>query len=705
MDSPILENKEKITESEFDALRNILLGPEKTKVEQLQQQFERRFDPDVDDPQEHAKAISRLLPEAVKLSTIEGKQLSAELMPTVEEAVRVSVKRDIHVFADALFPVIGPAIRKSISETFRQMVQSINQALEHSFSWKGLKWRFEAWRTGKSFAEIVLLHSLVYRVEQVFLIHKESGILLQHIALPEVEHQDADLVSAMLTAIQDFVKDSFNVNAENNLNQVSLGDFSLWIEQGPDAVIAGVIRGNAPEAIRQTLQTELENIHQNYKSNLKEFEGDITPFNSSQEQLQHCLLSQYQSEKKKISWLTWGFLGSVGLFVLGWLLLTFQAQQHWLDYVENLKAEPGFIITDARKVAGEYVIQGLRDPLAKKTEDLLKSISFSTSFLPSTDIKYIFQPYQSLQDEFVLKRSIQLLNPPDTVSLKLEQGILWVSGKASSKWINELSLYRHYLAGVEGINKEQLSLLVDFSQLKPPSSVQLTMQGNSLIATGAAPYIWKMQARKQATSIPGISHYDDSQLKVIMDFSSLQLPEGVELEFNQGELKLSGDAPNQWIENLSQRIAEIPGINKINLDALNNADLKLFTLVKQEIESEAIFFGSGLSITDTDNNDLKRVLSKIQLLIKQARILSQSIRVIIQGHSDSIGRFQRRVNISLQRAEDVRQFLIAAGVNPDLLEITSMVKNNKPSMEQSEQEMRFNRRVSFVIRVKSAGRL
>ncbi|NJM53355.1 MAG: hypothetical protein HC846_08145 [Blastocatellia bacterium] len=55
------------------------------------------------------------------------------------------------------------------------MVQSLNQSLEHSISPKGLRWRIEAWQTGKSFAEVVMLNSLIYRVEEVFLIHRETG--------------------------------------------------------------------------------------------------------------------------------------------------------------------------------------------------------------------------------------------------------------------------------------------------------------------------------------------------------------------------------------------------------------------------------------------------------------------------------------------------------------------------------------------------
>ena len=61
------------------------------------------------------------------------------------------------------------------------MLESLNTTLEHSLSWRSLRWRLDARRTGKSFAEIVLLNTLVYRVEQVFLIHRPSGLLLQHL--------------------------------------------------------------------------------------------------------------------------------------------------------------------------------------------------------------------------------------------------------------------------------------------------------------------------------------------------------------------------------------------------------------------------------------------------------------------------------------------------------------------------------------------
>ena len=66
------------------------------------------------------------------------------LTPTVEEAVRESVRKDSHVLVEALFPVMGPAIRRSVAEVFRSTVESFNQVLESTFSIRGLQWRLRS---------------------------------------------------------------------------------------------------------------------------------------------------------------------------------------------------------------------------------------------------------------------------------------------------------------------------------------------------------------------------------------------------------------------------------------------------------------------------------------------------------------------------------------------------------------------------------
>ncbi len=151
-------------------LRDLLLGAERRRL----QAIEERLD---------AGSLSRdelaeLLPEAIALRAGRDRQLARALAPTVENAISESVRRNPREIATAIFPVLGPAIRKAIAESLAGLVASINGTIEHSLSPRGLRWRIEGWRTGVPFAQIVLEHALVYRVEQVFLIHAETGLLL-----------------------------------------------------------------------------------------------------------------------------------------------------------------------------------------------------------------------------------------------------------------------------------------------------------------------------------------------------------------------------------------------------------------------------------------------------------------------------------------------------------------------------------------------
>jgi OOP family OmpA-OmpF porin len=158
---------------------------------------------------------------------------------------------------DAIFPIIGPAIRRSIASAFSELVQSINTTVEHSLTPRGLAWRFEALRTGRSFGEVVLSHSLVYRVEQLFLVHRDTGLLVAHLTAPGVKSLSPEMVAGMLTAITDFARDTFEFSRQEGVGSVALGDLTVWTEEGPVASLSAVI-SHAPAAFREEMQRAVE---------------------------------------------------------------------------------------------------------------------------------------------------------------------------------------------------------------------------------------------------------------------------------------------------------------------------------------------------------------------------------------------------------------------------------------------------------------
>ncbi len=241
-DSPNPGPNEHEMSQTYGELRELLLAGERRRLAEL----ERRLDEMGLTPDE----LAELLPDAVALRTGQDKQLARSLAPTLQEAFSESVQRNPQQVAQAIFPILGPAIRKAIAETMAGFVNTLNRAIENSLSVRGLKWRIEAWRTGAPYAQIVIKHALVYRVEQVFLIHRETGLPLAHVTAEDLETQDADLISGMLTAIRDFVQDSFGATDEGGggLRTFSVGDRTILVEQGPKALLAAVVSGQHPPA-------------------------------------------------------------------------------------------------------------------------------------------------------------------------------------------------------------------------------------------------------------------------------------------------------------------------------------------------------------------------------------------------------------------------------------------------------------------------
>src|SRR6202789_4211929 len=197
--APMAQAQEKSLDNNhaYEELRHLIVAPETEGLAAVEERL--------DNLEKRTEDVSEVVAEAIHMRRATGDQALADaLAPTIQETLRESVRRDPHVLADALFPVMGPAIRKSITETLRSMLQSFNEALDNSLSWRGIKWRLEAMRTGTSFAETVLMHSLLYRVEQVFLIHRQTGLVLSHVVATSVSTQDPSMVAGMLSAIQQF---------------------------------------------------------------------------------------------------------------------------------------------------------------------------------------------------------------------------------------------------------------------------------------------------------------------------------------------------------------------------------------------------------------------------------------------------------------------------------------------------------------------
>jgi hypothetical protein len=441
-------------EADLETLRRILLEPEQLKINNLLERL--------NNPRVRSRETSRILTEAIRLRNAQDKSLEEALSPTIVSSFQRSVRKDPKPVADAISPIMGPAIRRYISVMLNGMVQSFDQALKNSLSWQGLKWRLEAARTGKSFAEVVIMHTLLYRAEQVFLIHKPGGIKLAHVSSPLTTPQDADIVSGMMTAIQDaiksFARDSFGSSQDETIDTLDLGDREVWFEAGPRAVLAVVIRGKAPERLRSDFfAPAIEAIHTEMGEALSSYDGDNAPFEMARPHMESCLQQQLKYESKGPEFKIPFYLKALALLLIVggvvWAALSWRQERRWNQYLEILRRTPGVVITDTGVRDGKRFVTGLRDPLAEDPEKILREKS---PLDPAKIDAGQWTPYQSFEPLFIERRARQLLEPPPGVELNFSNGTLSAKGPAPQHWAEDARRVARLIPGVQVYNDQGL---------------------------------------------------------------------------------------------------------------------------------------------------------------------------------------------------------------------------------------------------------
>ncbi len=691
-------------EESFNELRDLIVGPLDSQVHQLRERL--------DDARTRAREISRVLPDAIVRRSAQDDELVTALTPTVEKAVRFSVKRNLRVFADALFPVIGPAVRKAIAEALRAMMQSLNEALEHSFSLQGLKWRWEAFRTKKPFSEIVLLHSVVYRVEQMFLIHKQTGLMLQHVVRIGADVQDADMVSSMLTAIRDFVADSFHVQDHEALDTIRVGDLTVWIEQGPRAILAAVIRGTAPEQFRPILQRTIEKIHGQFDEAFESFEGDTIVFEPVRPLLEDCFVAQYQERKKKLSPV---LVAVVGVLVVGlslWSFLAIRDHLRWKKFLSLLHTQEGVVVTRIETQNGRYVIGGLKDEFADDPADLLRLAQ-----LKPTAVTFEWTPYQSLSERVILKRAHQILRPPPTLSLSFKDGELIAEGAASHDWLVDARRVAAVIPGVKAFRTEavtqddweqRMALQEFLDMLRREKGIMVASaekRGDTYVVTGMLDPlardpsdILKKSSLRDATVIFQWEPYQslDPHFAAERAKRLLRPPPTVSLTVQDNCIKVSGQAPHQWITEFRRWIRTIPGTPCVRDQGLVDLDVAaLHRLIDELHETTILFTVSSARPLPNQDETIDRAAANIARLMELSAQLMTPLQVQVLGHADQRGSEEKNLRLSKLRAGYVLDALASQGIPRARLSVHAVGSKEPITKELDEHAQETNRRVSF----------
>lgn len=435
-------------DAELLRLRELLFTREMALLDKIQSSL--------DSSRYNTQKVSKVLAEAILLRSEKDNHLNVALEPLVDDIVRASLHKRPTDFVNALFPLMGPSIRKSISESFNSMLGSFSKSMEMAFSWRGLRWRFEALRSGKPFSEVVMLHTLVYRVEQIFFIHSDTGLVLSHLVNEGSGAQDADMVSAMLTAIQDFARDCFTGGGQGDLEALRLGEFTIFIEKLGPAYLACVVRGTPPVALHEQLRSTLELALGAFAEALAKFNGDTAPFEGAARYLEGCMLSSYADENKKPPWWAKAATICLVLLVVGSFAFFKYQSARFADekhaVLSAVRSEPGLMVisvSENRSPPWEGIV--LKDALAADPAVVMREKGLAPELF---NFKVI--PFISYDPSIVGKRVEAEIKLPDSVTMNFDKGTLYLQGTAPMLWIVQAREKARALPGVEDVDTQKL---------------------------------------------------------------------------------------------------------------------------------------------------------------------------------------------------------------------------------------------------------
>ncbi len=249
----MLEHDENKTDSDqLETLRNLLLEPE--------------------------ALVARVSPVIGDILTQQIVQASDEvaeaLSPVIGEALRRQVYHAREDIIDALYPVIGRMINLAITEAVQELARTVDAQIREKIQVRSWWQRKIGWLHGVSEAECRLRESLLSQVQEIFLIQRESGLLITHLSNdPSVQSSDRDLVSGMLTAIRDFAREAFGEGAGGELATIAYEGKEIILEGGGAAYLAVVVSGVPARGFRERLREILVLLHENNYKQLKNFDG------------------------------------------------------------------------------------------------------------------------------------------------------------------------------------------------------------------------------------------------------------------------------------------------------------------------------------------------------------------------------------------------------------------------------------------------
>jgi len=168
----------------------------------------------------------------------------------------------------------------------KQSLEVEKQKQEHELKLEKMKISAEAEKNDTKFL-----------VEAVYLVYND-GRLLTHV-FSETQQTDAEILTSMLMAVNDFVADS--LGATGNIGNLEFGANSIVIEKGDNCYMVSMNYGEPSDSLRLGLRKQLTIIEDKYLNELASWDGDVSTFENCNTKLVKILMESTVKDRSEVA--------------------------------------------------------------------------------------------------------------------------------------------------------------------------------------------------------------------------------------------------------------------------------------------------------------------------------------------------------------------------------------------------------------------
>jgi hypothetical protein len=112
-------------------------------------------------------------------------------------------------------------------------------------------------------------------IEDLFLLNHKDGLLIKHETRRLRPDVDTDILTGMLTAVQQFVKDALRGDDYADLNEMTVGQMHILIGRGKWLVLAARIEGDGSQPWTASIERCIKDIEDHHWDQLEDWDGDM----------------------------------------------------------------------------------------------------------------------------------------------------------------------------------------------------------------------------------------------------------------------------------------------------------------------------------------------------------------------------------------------------------------------------------------------